>query len=116
MQKVDRSNTKEAGATESKVKLMASGTVCLPGNCDLLIEVRRGMTILSREGWGLGKVAAVVVQGSDHRATHVLLTRLPEQSGYWMVPVGWILDVGDESLRISVTGEATAFLPEWHSS
>jgi hypothetical protein len=115
MQKEDWSNTMEAGATESKEKLMASGTVCLPGHCDLLVEVRRGMTILSKEGRGLGKVAAVVVQGSDHKTTHVLLTQLPEQNGYWMVPVGWILDVGDESLRISVTGEATTFLPEWHS-
>lgn len=114
MQKVDRSESNIKGRRGMKGKLMASGAVCLPGNCDHPALISRGMRIVSKDGLVLGKVAAVVFDGATNEAHHILLTRLPEEHGYWTIPVKWITDVGAETIRLSVK-EEEAYLFEWHS-
>lgn len=74
------------------------------------------MTIQSREGLEVGKMAAVVLNGDHRNATHILLGRLPERKGYWLVPVDSIVQVRDESIQLSIPVQAVETLPRWHSA
>ncbi len=115
MAEVSHSERGADGASENRVKLMASGFVFPKGNRSRPFQVSRGMPILSKEGRELGKVAAVVMNSTEMRSTHILLSRLPEENGYWMVPVEWIEEVGGNSIRLSTGHESTGSFPEWHS-
>jgi hypothetical protein len=101
--------------SQRKDKLMASGWVCPQGNCSLPVEVKRGMSIYSREGVELGKLAAVVIGNTGSHPKEILLSRLPHEKGYWTVPVEWIEEVNQECLRLSTGTDAAKSLEEWHS-
>jgi hypothetical protein len=96
-------------------KLMVSGFVCSESSCAHSIEVRRGMSIHSREGFEVGKVAAVLLDESGQKTTHLLLSRLPERAGYWLLPADSIVQVGSESIQLSISTNAIEALPQWHS-
>jgi sporulation protein YlmC with PRC-barrel domain len=96
-------------------KLMINGYICPESSCALSVEVRRGMPIFSLEGLEVGQVAAVVLNGHQGRGTHLLLSRLPEIKGYWMVPVDLIAEVRGEAVRLSIPETAIEDLPRWHS-
>lgn len=95
--------------------LMVSGFVCPQGRCALSAEVRRGMPIRSIEGLEAGTVAAVVLNRAHQQATHILLGRLPERRGYWLVPVDLIADVHDQAVQLAISLQAVDALPRWHS-
>lgn len=109
-------NSPDGGSNESTQKLMVSGFVCPESSCALSAEVRRGMSIVSKEGREVGRVAAVILNRDNCKATHILLSRLPEVSGYWLVPVDLIVGVRDESVQLSIPGQAVGTLPRWHST
>lgn len=96
-------------------KLMVSAFVCLNNGCPLSTEVRRGMAVQSEEGQEIGKVGAVMLDAESRKATHVLLSRLPEMRGYWLVPVGAITQVVDEYVRLIISKDYMDNLPRWHS-
>jgi sporulation protein YlmC with PRC-barrel domain len=100
---------------ESMQQLMVSGFVCPENSCDLSGEIRRGMLILSSDGLEVGKVAAIVLNGGNHKATHVLLSRLPKENGYWLVPVDMIEGISEQGVQLSVSETAVESLTEWHS-
>lgn len=97
-------------------KLMVFGFVCPENGCALTSEVRRGMPIFSTEGRQVGKVAAVVINSANHTATHLLLCRLPEVNGYWLVPVSWIARVKAEEVHLKATDPEIQSLPQWHEA
>jgi hypothetical protein len=97
-------------------KLMVNGFVCPEGSCTLPVEIWRGMGIRSVEGHETGKVAAVLLKGEDRTATHVLLSRLPENRGYWLVPVEAITEVLEEEVLLSIPLTEIDSLPRWHST
>jgi hypothetical protein len=97
-------------------KLMVNGFICSDQSCALSVEVRRGMAIRTEDGLEAGMVAAVVLEGGSLRATHVLLSRLPETSGYWMIPVELVAEVGGEVVRLSISEKEIENLARWHSS
>jgi hypothetical protein len=109
-QRVER----DASSKAPQQKLMVSGFVCPDNGCALSSEVRRGMPIISAEGRGVGKVAAIVLNGLEHTATHILLSRLPEVQGYWLLPVSWIAQVQAEEVRLCVAEAEVQSLPQWH--
>ena len=96
-------------------KLMVRGFVCPRSTCGQSIMIRRGMLICSKEGLEVGQVAAVVLDPIHRKATHILLGRLPETRGYWLVPVDLIAGVSDENVRLSVSIQAVETLPRWLS-
>lgn len=110
-----KSNKGGQKPSELAQKLMVSGCVCSESSNALSIEVRRGMSIHSREGLEVGKVAAVLLDESGQQATHLLLSRLPERAGYWLVPAGSIVQVRSESIQLSISTNAVEALPQWHS-
>jgi hypothetical protein len=93
---------------------MFSGYICPDNGCALSSEIQRGMPIFSAEGRGVGKVAAVVLNSLDHTATHILLSRLPEIQGYWLLPVSWIAQVQAEEVHLCVPVSEIQSLPQWH--
>jgi hypothetical protein len=101
---------------ESIHQLMVKGFVCPENSCRLSGEIRRGMPILSKDGLDVGKVAAIVLNGEDHQATHVLLSRLPQESGYWLVSLDMIAGISEQGVRLSVSETMVKSLPEWHSN
>jgi sporulation protein YlmC with PRC-barrel domain len=111
----NQSKNQNSPSFEFQQKLMVTGSIT-SGNSSAPFEVKRGMPICSREGWEVGKVAAVVLDGNKQKAVYLLLGRLPETSGYWMVSVDLIAEVDDEKVQLSIPREAVQSLPEWHSS
>jgi sporulation protein YlmC with PRC-barrel domain len=101
--------------TECAQKLMVRGFVCPESSCTLSIDVRRGMSILSKEGIDMGQVAAVILDRNSQKATHILLCHLPEKRGYWMIPVDLISEVRDGILRLAIPGKVVDALPLWRS-
>lgn len=97
-------------------KLMVHGFVCPESSCNLSVEIRRGMPILSSEGLEVGKVAAVLLDNETKKATYVLLGRLPEMRGYWLVPVDSISEVGEGNIQLNITVDVVYELPLWQSS
>lgn len=96
-------------------KIMVHGFICFESSCALSLEVRRGMTILSKEELEVGQVAAVVLDGNTQKATHILLGRLPETRGYWMVPVDLISEVRDDIVLLGISADVMDKLPLWRS-
>ena len=101
---------------ESIHQLMVKGFVCPENSCKLSGEIRRGMPILSSDGLEVGKVAAIVLNGRNHNATHVLLSRLPQESGYWLVSLNIIAGISEQGVQLSVSETMAESLPEWHSN
>lgn len=92
-------------------KLMVSGLVYLEREDSSPVEVRRDMTILTREGQPAGKVAAVVIDNDSQKVTHVLLGRLQPGPEYRLVPVDLIEQVHEETVRLDIWSEAVESLP-----
>jgi hypothetical protein len=115
MSRSNQSKKQNSPSFEFPQKLMVTGTITSRNSCAPFV-VKRGMPIFSREGWEVGKVAAVVLGGNHQKAAYLLLGRLPETSGYWMVSVDLIAEVDDEKVQLSIPKEAVQSLPEWHSS
>lgn len=67
----------------SPSKLLESGPISLAEGREPPVVVVRGMSIVSRDGLEVGKIAAVVLDSSQ-TVTHVLLCRLPRRR-----PTGW---------------------------
>lgn len=95
-------------------KLMVSGWIHLAEG-GVSSEVQRGMAILSREGQEIGKVAALVVKGEAKFAGGILLSRLPEIQGYWLVPVERIRGVYAGSVQLDLTYPEAGELETWHA-
>ncbi len=115
MSSVNSPLTKNNGFAQRTHKLMAHAFVCPDNGCVLSAEVKRGMSILSKEGTEVGQVAAVILDSRTRKATHILLSRLPETIGYWMVPVSLIAEVQDEFARLDAPGNVVDTLPTWQS-
>lgn len=101
---------------QSSRKLMVTAMVCSETSCSFNGEVRRGMTILSVDGWEVGKVAAVVLEGDAQKATHLLLSRLPQESGYWLVPLGIVIEITSKGVQLSASKRFVDALPRWQTS
>jgi sporulation protein YlmC with PRC-barrel domain len=110
-----KSKDQNRGSAEQQKKLMVSGNVSPEGNHAHAVEVRRGMQIFSQEDLEVGKVAAVVLNSDNRKATYILLSCLPERTGYWLIPVDLIAAVGDEGVRLTIPHQAIQSLPRWHS-
>jgi hypothetical protein len=121
MGSIDQFINRDGSSAELTQKLMVHGFVCPENSCALAIEVRRGMPILSKEGQEVGKVAAVILDVDTQKATHLLLGRLPEMTGYWLVPVECISEVqrGNAQrgkVQLHIPGNLVDELPLWQSS
>ena len=116
MIKQTQPDQQEAFSEESTQKLMVFGIVYPEIGWALSSEVRRGMPIFSTEGRQVGKVAAVVLNSADHTVTHLLLCRLPEIHGYWLVPVSWIAQVKAEEVHLKATEPEIKALLQWHEA
>lgn len=94
-------------------KLMVSGFICPRSGCILSTEVRRGMPILSNQGIEVGKVAAIVIDDENQSPAYLLLDRLPEQQGYWSVPIELIVKVENDQLWLSIPASAVDAFAPW---
>lgn len=116
MDSTNKTMNRKGSSTILTPKIMVQGFVCLEGNCSIIIEIKRGMPILSEESLEVGKVAAVLLDNETRKATHILLSRLPEMKGYWLVPVDLILGVCEGNVQLRIPVDGVGDLPPWQSS
>jgi sporulation protein YlmC with PRC-barrel domain len=94
--------------------LMVSGQIIL-GHEKSPLEIRRGMTILAKDGATVGRVAAVVLITTGQPANHLLLSHLPEQADYRLVPVESIRQVRQDTIVLNLSSRQVKVLPRWRS-
>lgn len=103
---------KDLASAKQSQRLFERGLISLAQKqYQLPVEVSRGMTILTREGWEAGKVAAVVVDNNSQQVTHILLTRPRLRSDYRLVPVNLIKMLNEETVLLEICSQAVESLP-----
>lgn len=106
----DQQNHDDAGW-----RLMIGGVLILDDPHRACVRVDRGMSILSREGQEMGKVAAVHINESLVVET-VLLSRLPAKMEYLIIPAGRVVAVRDEQIILDLTAAEIDGLQRWSGS
>lgn len=91
---------------------MISGVLALDEPDRACAIIQRGMSILSREGQGVGKVAAVSVN-QDAAVEAILLSRLPLRMEYRVVPAHSITAVRDHEIVLDLTADGIDSLEKW---
>jgi|GEM_PF-2835962 len=76
-------------------------------------EINRGMSIISRDGYLAGYVAAVVVDLIKNRVISVLFNRGRQVVDYRLVSVDTIEYVGEYVILLNINRAYTASLSEW---
>lgn len=91
------------------VHLMVSGRIDA-------VEVRRGMLVVDESGETIAFLAGILIGDGETRATHLLLSRLPLNGDYRMVPVEWIQDVDLDRVCVCLGRDNWATLPRHEST
>jgi hypothetical protein len=94
-------------------KLMIKGTVQTDG-LPVPVEIERGMAVYSADEVEVGKVAALLVDGEEE-TRGLLLSKLPEMAGYWLVPASLIEGVERGQVRLRMLGVESSHLPAWRA-
>lgn len=96
------------------VKMMAQASIFLSGEPAPVVDIRRGMIIISSERWEVGKVAGVAIHPDSRKALCLILSHLPEEAGYQSLPITWIACVEGETILMNVSFERILAAPGWH--
>ncbi len=102
------------GLKGADVKIMTQASISLSGEPATVVEVRRGMTIISSERWEVGKVAGVAIHPDSRKAVCLILGHLPEEASYQSLPIAWIACVEVETILLNVSFEQILAAPGWH--
>jgi hypothetical protein len=94
-------------------KLMTRGTVRPEGQAGP-VEIERGMQVIAADDLELGKVAALLVDGTDEIGG-LLLSKLPEMAGYWVVQMSLVEGVEQGQVRLRMLGVESSHLPAWRA-
>ena len=97
--------------TNQVQRLFEYGLVYLESKDSSPVEIKRGMTILTKDGRDAGWVAAVVLDGTNQNVSHILLTHLHLSPDYRLVPINLIQQVSQETVLLHVDREAVEGLP-----
>ena len=81
-------------------KVMVNGRYHLPHRA--IIDIRRGMIILTRVGEKAGFCAGVIVKQGEEDASFLLLGRLPVTSEYRQIPINLINHIEAETIHLHV--------------
>ena len=75
------------------------------------VEIRRGMSVRSRDGQAAGQVAAAVIDVDSQAVTHVLLCRWLEVPDYRLVPVGLVANVEAGIVALDISAAEVETMP-----
>lgn len=101
---------------EDNAAFLESGSIYIDQAHEMMVEVRRGMTILTTEGQEAGKVAAVIINRHDREVTHILLSRVSQIPEYRLVPIDFIEQVREENVLLLIFKQVVNSLPVWHGA
>lgn len=102
------------GLKWADVNMMAQASISLSGEPATVVEIRRGMTIISSERWEVGKVAGVAIHPDSRKAVCLILSHLPEEASYQSLPITWIACMEGETILLNVSFEQILAAPAWH--
>ena len=85
---------------ERREKVMVNGRFHLPNRA--IIDIHRGMIIMTSVGEQAGFCAGVIVKQGDKDASFVLLGRLPVTSEYRQIPVNLINHIEAETIHLTI--------------
>lgn len=100
---------------QTSQKLFICGQLTPTSHDDTTVDVCRGMTVRAREGHDIGYVAAVVTDVPTAEVTHVILGYCHSASDYRLTPVALVSEVDDDTVRLRVSAQEAAHLPNWHT-
>jgi len=85
--------------------LFERGLVYPKQDNSLLVEIKRGMAILTKDGRDVGRVKAVVLDGDDRNVTHLLLSSESQMSGHRPALVNFSEQANKETLSLHIGSE-----------
>lgn len=98
-------------------RIMVNGRFPHPHNACLIIEIQRGMTIITSDGHDIGFSAGNLVDQCNQITTHLLLGRLPAPTEYRLIPVDLIDHVTAAAIHLTINKAAVGKLaihqPTW---
>ena len=97
---------------EGREKVMVNGRFHPPNRA--IINIRRGMIIMTNVGEKAGFCAGVIVKQGEEDASFVLLGRLPVTSEYRQIPVSLINHLEAETIHLHVDCAEILKLPLHH--
>ena len=100
---------------EPEQKLMVSSLVYLK-QMDDPVEVQRGMIILGQDEQEAGVVAAIVLDCSSQKSTHILLSHVPPTSDYRLIPLKLVDRIAGKTVWLRVTTAEIEKLPRHQSA
>lgn len=109
------STTNNKTPEQSSQKLFVCGQLTPAPQGETAVDVCRGMTVRAREGHDIGYVAAVVTEAPATDVTHIILGYCQAASDYRLIPVSLVSEVDDDTVRLRVSAQEAAHLPNWHT-
>jgi uncharacterized protein YrrD len=79
---------------------------------DDMVALDEGADVVSRYGKDVGTVEEVMVEPSENRATHILVSRGLFSKEHKLIPTLWIKKVSDEKIVLSIDSDMFDRLPE----
>jgi hypothetical protein len=93
------------------LRLMAEGTIKLDDLAEP-VKIERGRIVRTSDDQELGRVAALLVDGSGE-TRGLLLSRLPGMAGYYLMPVDFVAGIEPGRVRVRLLSTEGDLLPAW---
>jgi hypothetical protein len=96
-------------------ELLVSGLHYPNGGDPASIEIRRGMTILTKAGDVAGTVAGVINNREPQHVKYILLSRPSQQLEYRLVPIALVQQVSKKTVVLDILAALVNTLPHWRN-
>ena len=79
---------------------------------DGIVALEEGATVVGENGEDIGNIVRVIVEESDKRASHIVVSRGFLSKEYKLVPTLWITDVTEDMVHLSIDSDMFERLPD----
>lgn len=76
------------------------------------VALEEGAKVIGNDGEEVGEVERVIVESTEKRATHIVVSRGLLSKEYKMIPTLWITDVTEDHVYLSIGSDMFKHLPE----
>jgi uncharacterized protein YrrD len=78
-----------------------------------MVALEEGAKVFGRDGEEIGNLEEVIVESSEKRATHIVVSRGFFSAEHKLIPTLWITDVVEKEVYLSIDSELFEHLPEF---
>lgn len=76
------------------------------------VALEEGAKVIGNDGEDIGEVERVIVESTEKRATHIVVSRGLLSKEYKLIPTLWITDVTEDRVYLSIGSDMFKHLPE----